>query len=305
MKRKLLVGAALVFVLAGLAVLAAALTGSRGARVVYPALHPTVSDYQFVSAATPTEADCEAVARTCFTPQAIQSAYNVGPLYQQGYNGRGMTIAIVDSYGSDTMAHDLHVFDQAFGLQPMCGEEGVTCTPGMPKFSELALTGSPATKEQPGKGTHLEDKSAWALEVALDVETSHAIAPQANILLVHSNNAETLGVQGFPHDDAGRGLRGGEPPRQRHLAELRLGRGCVRELPVAAESALRVQKRGRERCHRARRVRRRRHCERNEAADRQGWGPDPVSHRGMAGLRSARHRRWWHVPVHEPDRIVE
>ncbi len=199
MKRKLLVGAALVFVLAGLAVLAAALTGSRGARVVYPALHPTVSDYQFVSAATPTEADCEAVARTCFTPQAIQSAYNVGPLYQQGYNGRGMTIAIVDSYGSDTMAHDLHVFDQAFGLQPMCGEEGVTCTPGMPKFSELALTGSPATKEQPGKGTHLEDKSAWALEVALDVETSHAIAPQANILLVHSNNAETLGVQGFPN----------------------------------------------------------------------------------------------------------
>src|SRR5207245_5326496 len=39
---------------------------------------------------------------------------------------------------------------------------------------------------------------AWALEVALDVETAHAIAPGANILLVHSNNAETLGVQGFP-----------------------------------------------------------------------------------------------------------
>ena len=52
-----------------------------------------------------------------------------------------MTIAIVDSYGSDTMAHDLHVFDQAFGLQPMCGEEGVTCTPGMPTFSELAFAG--------------------------------------------------------------------------------------------------------------------------------------------------------------------
>jgi subtilase family serine protease len=81
----------------------------------------------------------------------------------------------------------------------MCGEEGVTCAPGMPTFSELALNGSPETKPQPGKGTHLEDKSAWALEVALDVETSHAIAPEANILLVHSNNAETLGVQGFPN----------------------------------------------------------------------------------------------------------
>jgi subtilase family serine protease len=167
--------------------------------VAVVAMHPMVSDYKFISAATPTEADCEAVARTCYTPQAIQSAYNLGPLYAKGWNGKGVTIAVVDSYGSDTMAHDLHVFDQAFGITPMCGEEGVTCAPGMPTFSELHMNGSPATKEQPGKGTHQEDKSLWALEVALDVETAHAIAPMANILLVASNNAETLGVQGFPN----------------------------------------------------------------------------------------------------------
>ncbi|HKB20189.1 MAG TPA: S53 family peptidase [Gaiellaceae bacterium] len=199
MKRKLLVAAALTLVLVGVSMLAGALTRSEDAQIAYPVPHPTVSDFQFIKSTTPTEADCEAVLRTCFTPQALQSAYNVGPLYQQGYTGKGMTIAIVDSYGSDTMAHDLHVFNQAFGLQPMCGEEGVTCTAGMPTFSELALNGSPETKAQPGKGTHLEDKSAWALEVALDVETSHAMAPGANILLVHSNNAETLGVQGFPN----------------------------------------------------------------------------------------------------------
>src|SRR5438876_771576 len=181
-------------------VMAAAIGTAPSVSAALPAPHPTVSDYQFIAGGTtpPTEAQCEAVARTCFTPQAIQSAYNVGPLYAQGLDGKGITIAIVDSYGSDTMAHDLHVFDQAFGVRPMCGEEGVTCVPGMPKFSELAMNGSPATKPQPGNGTHLEDKSAWALEVALDVETSHAIAPMANILLVHSNNAETLGVQGFP-----------------------------------------------------------------------------------------------------------
>jgi subtilase family serine protease len=98
------------------------------------------------------------------------------------------------------MAHDLHVFDQAFGLQPMCGEEGVTCTAGMPTFSQLALQGTPATKAPPStsNGTGQEDKSAWALEVALDVETAHAMAPQANILLVTTPTAETLGVQGFP-----------------------------------------------------------------------------------------------------------
>jgi subtilase family serine protease len=198
MKRRLLFAAALATLVAGLAVVAGFVSGS-GAKAAYPVPHPTVTDYQFIKATTPTEADCEAVARTCFTPQALRSAYNVAPLYAAGWKGNGVTIAIVDSYGSDTMAHDLHVFDAAFGLQPMCGEEGVTCTAGMPKFSELAVTGSPATNPQPGKGTHLEDKSAWALEVALDVETSHAIAPMANILLVHSNNAETLGVQGFPN----------------------------------------------------------------------------------------------------------
>jgi subtilase family serine protease len=165
-------------------------------------MHPTVAEYQLISTSTtpPTEAQCLSVNRTCFTPQAIQAAYNLGPLYMAGKDGRGQTIAIVDAYGSDTMAHDLHVFNQAFGLQQMCGEEGVTCAAGMPTFSVLHLQGSPATKAPPStsKGTGQENKAAWALEVALDVETAHAIAPQANILLVTTPTAETLGVQGFP-----------------------------------------------------------------------------------------------------------
>ena len=186
--------------LAGAAISAVALSSSSHAAAL-PMPKPATDTSQFVAAGTtpPTEAQCAAVAITCFTPQAIQSAYDIGPLYASGITGKGVTIAIIDSYGSDTMAHDLHVYDQAFGLQPMCGEEGVTCKPGMPTFRELAINGSPATNANPGNGTGQEDKSAWAIEVALDVETSHAIAPDANILLVHSNNAETLGVQGFPN----------------------------------------------------------------------------------------------------------
>jgi subtilase family serine protease len=82
----------------------------------------------------------------------------------------------------------------------MCGEEGVTCNSTTPLFSQLELQGSPATKAQPthNNGTRQEDKSAWALEVSLDVETAHAMAPAANILLVTTPTAETLGVQGFP-----------------------------------------------------------------------------------------------------------
>lgn len=83
----------------------------------------------------------------------------------------------------------------------MCGEEGGLCGPGIPNFNQLTLQGSPATIAPPptSKGTGLQgNKTAWALEVSLDVETAHAIAPLANILLVTTPNAETLGVQGFP-----------------------------------------------------------------------------------------------------------
>jgi subtilase family serine protease len=198
-QKRTLFGAALITA-AIAAVTVVALSGGKAAPAAMPAPHPTVSDYQFISSSTtpPTQAQCASVGRRCFAPQAIQSAYNVGPLYTQGFDGSGTTIAIVDSWGSDTMAHDLHVFNQAFGLQPMCGEEGVTCTPGMPTFTVWHPNGSPATTP-PGGGVGLEDKTLWALEVALDVETSHAMAPGANILLVATTGAETLGVQGFPN----------------------------------------------------------------------------------------------------------
>jgi subtilase family serine protease len=167
-----------------------------------PAPQPAVSGFQQLttSETPPTQAQCNSVGRRCFNPASFRSAYNLQSLYDGGIDGRGMTIAIVDSYGSDTMAHDLHVYNQTWGLPSMCGEEGVTCAAGMPKFSELHLQGNPATKAPPpkSKGTGQEDKSAWALEVALDVETAHSVAPGANIILVTTPTAETLGVQGLP-----------------------------------------------------------------------------------------------------------
>src|SRR5260370_33010576 len=70
----------------------------------------------------------------------------------------------------------------------------------MPTFSQFHFQGAPATTAPPStsNGTGQENKSAWALEVSLDVETAHAMAPGANILLVTTPTAETLGVQGFP-----------------------------------------------------------------------------------------------------------
>ena len=200
MKRLLLFGLPLALSAALLAVLAGGWTSSRASALPTPS--PTVNDYVQLTTSEipPTQAQCASVGRRCFTPTSTRASYNLGPLYASGLDGTGITIAIVDAYGSDTIAHDLHVYNTQFGLPPMCGEEGVTCASGMPTFSQLALQGSPATKAPPPKsnGPGLEDKSAWALEVSLDVETAHSIAPGANILLVTTPTAETLGVQGFP-----------------------------------------------------------------------------------------------------------
>ncbi len=166
-----------------------------------PVFQPAVKEWEFITAGLtpPTEAQCYSVNRRCFAPAAMANSYNYAVLHGLGNQGQGKTIAVIDSYGSDTIRHDLHVFNQAFGLQAMCGEEGVTCAPGMPTFSILSVQGSPSTTAPPpNNGTYLEDRSGWALEVSLDVEWAHATAPKANIVLVTTPTAETLGVQGYP-----------------------------------------------------------------------------------------------------------
>ena len=161
---------------------------------------PAVAESQFLSSSTtpPTEAACFAVGRRCFTPAAMQNSYNVGPLYAAGFTGTGKTIAVIDSFGSATIANDLNNFSTQFGLPHLCGEAGVTCTAGMPTFTILQVQGSPPPNPPPpNNGTGQENHNLWAVEVSLDVEWAHAIAPEANIILVTVPTAEILGVQGF------------------------------------------------------------------------------------------------------------
>lgn len=121
---------------------------------------------------------------SCYQPAQFQQAYDLKPLFNQGLTGTGSTIVIVDAFGSPTIANDLHVFDQTFGL------------PDPPHFQEIEPAGPvPAYPADPF-GT--ADRSGWAVETTLDVEWSHVMAPGANILLVATPQSETEGVQGFP-----------------------------------------------------------------------------------------------------------
>src|SRR6184192_366654 len=167
---------------------------------------PLISDWVFVSADAnpPSQAACAAVARRCFNPFAMANSYDYAVLHAAGNNGHGKTIAVVDSFGATTIRQDLGVFNTAFGLPHMCGETGpsdpsANCASSVsPRFDIVCVQGCPAPKPPPlNNGTGLEYHNLWDLEVALDVEWAHATAPLANIMLVTTPTAETLGVQGF------------------------------------------------------------------------------------------------------------
>lgn len=161
---------------------------------------PTISDWQLLTSGPtpPSESACNAVGRRCFNPAAMAGSYDYAGLHAAGIDGRGITIAVVDSFGSATVANDLNVFDTAFGLQHLCGEANYTCKSGDPTFSILNVQGNPPPNPPPpNNGTGQEAHDVWAVEVSLDVEWAHATAPMANILLVTTPTAETLGVQGF------------------------------------------------------------------------------------------------------------
>lgn len=191
---------------AATAVLAAAFVALPGGvalptTATLPTPKPAVAESQFVSAGLtpPSTADCYAVGRRCFTPQSLRASYGADRLIANGADGSGRTIAIIDSFGYPTVGSDLANFSRQFGLPVPCGDTDVACTPGAPKFTWVDF-GNHQIKAPPdkSKGTGQENSSGWALEVALDVQWAHAFAPKANILLVTTPTAETLGVQGFP-----------------------------------------------------------------------------------------------------------
>jgi subtilase family serine protease len=192
-------------VLGAAAAIASALGSGSGAALTGSALRPLDENAAFVSAAAgsaPTQAACNAIGRRCFAPAAMANAYNYAALHAAGHEGQGETIAVVDSFGANTIRQDLAVFNAAFNLPHMCGEGNLpespagNCASGAPgpHFNIVAVQGYPAPAPSGGgNGTGQEDRSAWAL----DVEWAHATAPLANIDLVTTPTAETLGVQGL------------------------------------------------------------------------------------------------------------
>jgi len=94
---------------------------------------------------------------TGLSPTQIRGAYN---LPSTGGSG---TIAIVDAFDDPTVLNDLNLFSNQFGL-PAANFEKHAMSSGIPS------------------------DGGWALEISLDVQWAHAIAPNAKILLVEAKS---------------------------------------------------------------------------------------------------------------------
>lgn len=102
-------------------------------------------------------------------PATIKSVYNFPTDLSAG---AGKTIAIVDAYDDPNIEADLNVFSTNYGLP--------ACTTANECFSKVDQTGGSKYPKKVDVG--------WALEISLDVQWAHAIAPGAKILLVEANS---------------------------------------------------------------------------------------------------------------------
>jgi hypothetical protein len=107
-------------------------------------------------------------APTGLSPATIASAYDFPTSTSAG---AGTTIAIVDAYDDPTAESDLATFSGQYGLP--------SCTTANGCFRKV---------NQNGGTSYPRADSGWALEISLDVQWAHAIAPGAKILLVEASS---------------------------------------------------------------------------------------------------------------------
>lgn len=106
------------------------------------------------------------------SPAMIKTAYGFSSI---PFQGAGQTIAIVDAYDNPNAEADLNVFSSAFGLPE--------CTTANGCFTKVFAA-----------GTQPSGDAGWGVEISLDVQWAHAIAPQAKIMLVEAADASFNGL---------------------------------------------------------------------------------------------------------------
>src|ERR1022692_978114 len=99
-----------------------------------------------------------------YGPAQLKAAYGFNGVPN---GGAGQIIGIVDAFDDPNAEADLQVYDTQFGLP--------TCTTANGCFTKIKV-GNP-----PGD-------SGWGLEISLDIQQAHGLAPAAKVILVEANS---------------------------------------------------------------------------------------------------------------------
>ncbi len=107
----------------------------------------------------------------CYDPYQMRTAYGVDSLISQGKDGTGKRIVILDAFDDPYLQSAFDTFNTYYGLPAQT-------------IAQYYPGGQANTPYDPG----------WSEEMQLDVDWSHAIAPGAQIVLVHgaSNSDDDL-----------------------------------------------------------------------------------------------------------------
>lgn len=109
-----------------------------------------------------------------FSPSDLRTAYNLS-----GRARGNPIVAIVDAYDDPTIKNDLDIYSKKFGLPvlPKCKSDVNKSL--VPCFSKINQHGTSALPKTNG---------GWAMEIALDVETVHAVCENCSIVLVEATS---------------------------------------------------------------------------------------------------------------------
>ncbi len=118
---------------------------------------------------------------------AINAAYNTPAQLQAAYNipatGGSGVIAIVDAYHDANALSDFNTFSKYFGLPQETSTSATASTNKV--FQQVYATGTAPVNNT----IAADDCLGWVMEISLDIEYAHAMAPSAKIVLVECNSA--------------------------------------------------------------------------------------------------------------------
>jgi subtilase family serine protease len=112
-----------------------------------------------------------------YLPNQLQAALGLIDVYDAGYDGTGQTIVLVEGYGYPTLEKDANAFSKLAGLPAFTSKNFQIVYPeGKTNLNLGILTG-------------------WNIEMSLDIDWSHTVAPGANIVEVFTNGQDNEDFQ--------------------------------------------------------------------------------------------------------------